>query len=385
MNSRILFVDDEPNLLSSFQRSFRKTLQFDIAEGGIEALNAFEKNGAYAVIVSDMRMPGMDGMELLEKIKERYPSTVRVMLTGNTDQQTAVDAVNRGQIFRFLNKPCAPDDLLPIIHEALERYRLNETEQNLLSTTLVECVKVLAEILGMVAPDALGRGQRLSLSMQVFARFLKLPNEWELELGALLSGVGNASLPISLYRKYYTEGNVTPAESAVIREVPRIGYTLINTIPRLHSLAEIVLYQNKFFDGGGFPADGCAGSAIPLGARMLKILSDRTDLEMDGIVKKKAYEVMISRKGVYDVGLLDKCFLCFPDFLSQTISSERRVLSLPINRLEKDQVVVSDILSSSGTVLLSAGSKISEMILQRLNNHSLLNDVQQPVLVQSAT
>src|SRR5450432_1390032 len=115
MNKRVLFVDDEPNLLASFQRSFRKLLEFDVAAGGAEALVAFERHGPYAVIVSDMRMPGIDGMELLEKIKVLYPATVRIMLTGNADQQTAVDAVNRGQIFRFINKPCAADDLLPVI------------------------------------------------------------------------------------------------------------------------------------------------------------------------------------------------------------------------------------------------------------------------------
>jgi response regulator RpfG family c-di-GMP phosphodiesterase len=383
MNNRILFVDDDPNILASFQRSFRKTFEFDTAAGGHEALTAHEKQGPYSVIVCDMRMPGMDGIEVLEEFRRRAPDTVRVMLTGNADQQTAVEAVNRGQIFRFVNKPIAPEELAPIISAALEHFKLLQVERDVLENTLTGSVKVLAEILGMVAPEALGRGQRLRDSTQRFARFIGIERTWEIELGALLSPIGYASLPPTLLRKLLGEGDFTPAETGIIRRIPRVGHELLIGIPRLQDVAEIVLYQNQHFDGEGFPADGCARDKIPLGARILKIIADRVVLEADGIVKRKALETMQLRKGVYDPALLEKSFLCFPDFLSNAISASQPVLTLAIADLKPGQIVVADINSRSGTTLLSGGSRLTEMILQRLKNYSSLGEVQEPVMVQN--
>jgi response regulator RpfG family c-di-GMP phosphodiesterase len=383
MTNRILFVDDDPNILASFQRGYRKTFEFDTAAGGHEAIACHEKQGPYAVIVCDMRMPGMDGIEVLEEFRRRAPDTIRVMLTGNADQQTAVEAVNRGQIFRFVNKPIAPEELAPIITAALDQYKLHQIERDVLENTLTGSVKVLAEILGMVAPEALGRGQRLRDSAQRFARFLGFPRTWEIELGALLSPIGYASLPPTLLRKVLGDGDYTPAEAGILRRIPRVGHELLIGIPRLKDVAEIVLYQNQHFDGEGFPADGCIGENIPLGARIIKIISDRVTLEADGIVKRKALETMQLRRGVYDPILLEKSFLCFPDFLSNALSASQPVLTLPIEELKPGQIVVSDINARSGTTLLSAGSRLTEMILQRLKNYSSLGDVKEPVLVQN--
>jgi response regulator RpfG family c-di-GMP phosphodiesterase len=383
MNNRILFVDDDPNLLASFQRAFRKTFEFDTAAGGQEALASHDKMGPYAVIVCDMRMPGMDGIEVLEEFRKRSPDTIRLMLTGNADQHTAVEAVNRGHIFRFINKPCTPEDLVPIINSALDQFKLLQIEHDVLEKTLTGSVKVLAEILGMVAPEALGRGQRLRDSAHKFAQFLGVKTTWSIELGALLSPIGYASLPPVLLRKLLGDGDYTPAEADILRRIPRVGHELLIGIPRLKEVAEIVLYQNQHFDGGGFPADGCAGDAIPLGARILKIIADRVLLEADGIVKKKALETMQLRKGVYDPSLMEKSFICFPDFLSNALSSSQPVLTLPVAELKPGQVVVSNIHSRTGSTLLSSGSRLTEMILQRLKNYSALGDVQEPVMVQN--
>ncbi len=384
MNNRILFVDDDPNLLASFQRSFRKVFDFDTAAGGVEALAINDTKGPYAVIVCDMRMPGMDGIEVLEAFRQRSPDTIRIMLTGNADQQTAVDAVNRGHIFRFINKPCPPEDLTPIVQAALEQARLVQVEHDVLEKTLTSSVKVLAEILGMVAPEALGRGQKLRDSAHRFAQFLGLKTTWHIELGALLSPIGYASLPPVMLRKLLGEGDCTPTETSILQRMPRVGYELLIGIPRLKDVAEIVLYQDQHFDGRGFPGEGCSGDAIPLGARMLKIIADRALLESDGIVKRKAHETMQLRRGVYDPALLDKCFLCFPDFLSNALSAQAPVLTVPVYALQAGQILVANITTRSGTVLLSAGSRLTDMILRRLRNYAAIGDVNEPVMVQNA-
>ena len=107
MTTRVLCVDDDSNILLGYQRALRKQFQIEVALGGAEGLAAVRNRGPYAVIVADMRMPDMNGVELLAQVREIAPDTVRMMLTGNADQQTALVAVNQGHIFRFMTKPCA--------------------------------------------------------------------------------------------------------------------------------------------------------------------------------------------------------------------------------------------------------------------------------------
>ncbi len=380
--NRILFVDDDAHLLAAFQRTLRRVFQFDVAPGGAEALEMIKTGGPYAVVVADMRMPLMDGIELLERVRELSPDTVRIMLTGNADQQTAVDAVNRGQIFRFLNKPCPTEVLQEAIHSALQRHQFLARERELLEGTLSGGVRLMAEILGAVAPDALGHGRRLRDSARVFCARIGAPEAWEIEMAALLSGIGCAAIHPALTRKIAARLELGPEERAVARRIPRIGHDLLVNIPRLQEVARIVLYQRQRYDGGGNPGDGVAGEALPLGARMLRILGDRLELESDGVVKQAAYEAMRMREGAHDPELLRRCFECFPNFLVQPIGADRPVLSLPVSELVAGLVVVSDIVSRSGAVFISAGHVLSEMMIVRLKTHAELGQVKEPVMVQ---
>jgi len=132
MLEKILFVDDEPQVLEGFRRLLQPEFQIETATSGAEALAKLEDYGPYAVVVCDMRMPEMDGLQLLRKIKTRFPDVVRVMLTGNVDQETAVKAVNEGNVFRFLNKPCDEHILSQTLHASLVMYRLDTHKDSLL-------------------------------------------------------------------------------------------------------------------------------------------------------------------------------------------------------------------------------------------------------------
>jgi response regulator RpfG family c-di-GMP phosphodiesterase len=379
---KILFVDDDPNLLAAFSRTLRKQFSFDTALGGVEAFEFLKTRGPYALAVVDMRMPGMDGIEVLEGIRVQSPNTVRMMLTGNADQQTAIDAVNRGQVFRFLNKPAPPEVLVPALEAGLERHELLRIERELLEGTLAGSIKMLTDVLGLAAPDALGRGQRLRDSIVQLARHLKMGPIWELELGALLSAIGCAAIPPSILVKNAAGTPLFTAEAGLLRRVPKIGHDLIADIPRLAGVADIVLYQQKEFNGGGFPEDSVSGAAIPPGARLLKILQDRLDLEADGVVKQRAYEVMRARVGVYDPTLLTECFACFPDFLVNALAAKHPVLRRATCDLVPGQVVVSDVVTRDGATLLTAGYRLTAAIIQRLSNFAELGEVKEPLLVQ---
>ncbi len=384
MNKKILFVDDDANLLSGFQRTLRKLYNFDIALGGEEGLAKIREHGPYAVIVADMTMPGMDGVLFLEKSRALTPGSVRLMLTGNADQQTAANAVNRGEIFRFLSKPCPPEILQPALDLALKQHELANLERELIENTLAGCVKVLTEVLGLVAPDRLGRGQRLRDSIRLLAGRTGHGPLWELELAAQLSSIGYAAIPASILNNCALHEPLTVAQQAVLRRAPQIGHDLLASIPRLEGVAKVVLYQEKNFDGSGFPADTLAGESLPAGSRLLKILNDRLELEEEGVVKQAALKTMRERRGVYDLTLLEICFACFSDFLANSISSHAVVRSLNVSELKPGQVIVSDLTTTEGLPLVTVGSRLTPMLIERLRTHAEIGSLHGHILVQDA-
>lgn len=161
MNNKILCVDDDANVLTGMQRTLRKQFEIDTAVGALAALKMMERDCPYAVIVADQQMPGMNGVEFLNLMRQKYPDTVRVMLTGNADQKTAIEAVNRGHIYQFLNKPCPPDRLVEVLTGGVKQFRMVAAERELLENTLNGSVKVLMEILSLSDPVSFGRGQTI--------------------------------------------------------------------------------------------------------------------------------------------------------------------------------------------------------------------------------
>ena len=120
--NRILFVDDEPNALQAYRRALRRVFQIETALGWREALESIRQQGPYAIVVADVRMPEMSGIELLDRIRREWPETVRIILTGNADRQTAVDAFDCGRVFCFLSKPCSSQMLTEALQAGLARY-----------------------------------------------------------------------------------------------------------------------------------------------------------------------------------------------------------------------------------------------------------------------
>src|ERR1700722_18601072 len=172
MNEKILFVDDEPNLLDGLRRLLGKEFSIETANGGEAGLNLLAESGPFAVVMSDMRMPGMNGVQFLSAVRQRWPDTVRLMLTGNSDIQTAIDAVKEGSVFRFMTKPCPENILKGAIRAALVQYGLIGAEKELLEKTLHGSVKVLTEILALVNPAAFSRASRIHHTVRHMAHHL---------------------------------------------------------------------------------------------------------------------------------------------------------------------------------------------------------------------
>src|ERR1035438_9616095 len=157
MMDKILFVDDESLALSGYQRLLHRGFDVGIALDAEQGLASIQKNGPYAVVIPDMRMPGMNGAQFLSQVRQKAPDTVRMLLTGYTDLDAAMDAVNDGNIFRFLTKPCEKDLLVKAITSGVEQYRLVRIEKDLLEKTLRGSIRVLTDVLSAASPETFGR------------------------------------------------------------------------------------------------------------------------------------------------------------------------------------------------------------------------------------
>ena len=383
MSNKVLCVDDDANILTGITRNLRKQFDIDTAVGSLAALKMIEKECPYAVIVSDMQMPGMSGVEFLNIARQKYPDTVRVMLTGNADQKTATDAVNRGQIFQFLNKPCPPEKLADVLSSGIKQYRLVTAERELLENTLNGSVKVLMEILSLSDPASFGRGQAVRDQARQVAQALQLKSTWELDLAAMLCPIGCVSLPAELNQKARSEENLTGPEKDAVARVPQVGHDLLSKIPRLESVARIVLYQNKNFDGAGFPSDAIKGDEIPIEARIIRVLADLAQLEAKKIPQFKALEQLRQHTGAYDLTVLDAVARCFElATRGQPEAAAKSPVALDFPELRPGHVLSADIVTKQDILIVGAGTKITPLILERLRNFASISGLKLPIHVE---
>ena len=292
MADRILCVDDDPNILEGYKRQLRKEFELVTAVGSEEGLRMVTEQGPFAVVVSDLQMPGMNGVEFLAKVRTHEPDTVRMLLTGNAELQAAIEAINKGQIFRFLTKPCAAEVLGGSLKAALAQYHLITAERELLEQTLSGSIRVLCEVLALVNPEAFGRSSRITRYVESIAAHLHVSELWSIKTAALLSQIGCVILPESVLKKVYRGEALTGEDSQLFNQHPFVAYDLIAKIPRMKRVAEIIKFQDKYYDGYGGPGDTQQGNTIPMEARILKVALDFDVLESAGKSKAEAFSEM---------------------------------------------------------------------------------------------
>lgn len=382
IGNQILFVDDDANVLSAYRRSLHKRYQITTCLSGDEGLEKLAKEGPFAVVVADMQMPGMNGIQFLQKAQEQSPETVRLMLTGNADQKTAADAVNQGHVFSFLTKPCPPESLEVALSNALKQHRLVMAEKELLEQTLNGAIKVLTEVLSMMDPQAFGRAERLRNEMKVIAKWFKAPRPWELELGAMLSQIGYVAVPQPVLMKWRAGLTLTGAEKDMLARVPQSGAELLQNIPRLGSVAEIVRYQQKNFDGSGYPNDGTAGEVIPIGARVLRVLNELLDADTAKRSRQEAFRKMQQAPGIFDSQVLEAVAACFDIYLDKEETEAFETDSVRVSQLLVGSMVAEDITTSEGALIVPSGTEVTPPLLQKLRNFSELSTLKEPIVIR---
>lgn len=363
MARKVLFVDDEPNVLQSIRRSLRKSFDVDTAEGGQEALDKMAANGSYAVIVSDMRMPGMNGVEFLSEAKKRAPDSVRMMLTGNADQQTAVDAVNHGDIFRFLNKPCGPEDLASALQSGIRQHELITAEKELLEQTLRGSIDALANVLALSNPEVFGSTSRSKNRIHKIVEHMKLEDNWIFESAAMLCKIGCIAVSEDLVRRKVTGHKLDAEEYAEFAEHASIGAKLVTTIPRMDEVARAIQYQEKCFDGSGYPKDSVRGEDIPLGGRMLKVVLDYDAVEASGAQMADAIERLKSKPERYDPQVL----AAFE--ASMQVDEGLVVSTVSIMQLDDSMVVAEDLKTAEGVLLIAKGQETTLSVRRHLQKY----------------
>lgn len=362
---RVLFVDDEPDLLSAVVRSLRSE-HFEVAtaSSGAGALEMLRTQGPFAVVVSDLHMPEMDGVALLRNARKLFPDTVRVLFTGQPDMERAIAAVNEGEIFRFVTKPCPRVGMALMLKSAVRQYQLVTAERVLLEETLRGSIQALTEILSLTSPLAFGRASRLRQSMNSLIAAAGIPVNWHLEVAAMLSQIGWAVLSPSTIEKIQRKEPLSDAEEQTVRRLPAVVEEILANIPRLEPVREILRYQDKHFDGSGFPIDPVAGEAIPWGARALKIVIDLDELESEGQPVSLAFDTLRGRTGRYDPAIVE----ALAEYRRGTPEAEVR--ELPLNRLAVGMVLAQDVRTSKGMLFIARGQEVTSSLLARLENLS---------------
>jgi response regulator RpfG family c-di-GMP phosphodiesterase len=265
---RVLCVDDEARVVEGLVLHLRKDYEVHTALGGDEALKSLKKMGGAAVVVSDMRMPGMDGATLLHHVMTFYPDTTRILLTGEPGRDAAMSAVNKAQIFRFLAKPCPPEKLKTAVETGVMQHRLLNAEKSILKETLIGCIKALVDVLAIANPVAFGRASRVKRLSMDFADSLRCTDYWQLDAAAMLSQIGYLSLPSQLVEKLYCGEQLTPEEKTLAAGVPGVAMELLENIPRLDPVIQILAALKWTDEQIGRLGDGTVG----LGTRVLGLV-----------------------------------------------------------------------------------------------------------------
>lgn len=373
MTEKILFVDDEPQLLQAVKRQMRKRFSIYLAEGGEEALDILKTQGPFAVIVSDMRMPGMDGLELLTQVKNIYPEVVRMMLTGNADQETAADAVNKGQVFRFLTKPCPTAVMAPALALALRHHKLIMAEKELLNETLKGAVGVMAELLTLANATAFSIGPRIKSMVLKLAGEMDLSPLWQYEVSACMSQLGCITLPSEILRKVHSGEELTAEEWETYQKHPLTAARMINQIPRLEKVTEIIMYQLTEFQAYSDEIE----DDVALGGQILKVAIDYDILRQQDLKHDEALEKMRRRKGVYNPDLLD----C----MARLKPSERKieVKNVRFKNVIAGMVADEDVVAKNGTLLIPKDQKITWSIIESLKNFVQHVGIEEPIRVRT--
>ncbi len=375
---RILCVDDEENILKAIQRSLRKRYDISTAISGKDGLELLANKGPFDVVISDMKMPEMNGATFLRHVRQGYPETVRMLLTGFADMDTVVTAVNEGYIYRFLAKPCSAAVLASAIDDAVRQHELLTSEKVLLEQTLKGSIRALTEVLALANPAAFGRGSRISQLAMLLAKELNVQDHWQVEVAAMLSQIGCITLPQETAMRWYSGSELSEVEQEMVLRMPEITQNVLKTIPRLEPVMEILTAQPVNYDGTGSEGLNLVGEDIPIGARILKICAQVEELIAKGATTGNVVDVLRAGEGLFDPVIVDAY-----ERIAPSRSAVETIRGITLQELRTGMVFTEDVKSSKGVLLVVSGQECNVSLLERIQNYNETVGLNLPMWVQN--
>jgi len=360
MNNKILCVDDEESILKGFQLNLRKDFELHLASNGVEGLEVFDREQGFALVLSDMRMPQMDGATMLSEIKKRDPEVVTVLLTGHTDFESAMSAVNEGSIFRMLSKPCPPEMLIRVLNDGLAQHDLIKSKRILLDQTLRGAVDALAQSLSTAKPLFFGRAQRVRRIANELAEMIKLEDAWRVDIASIFSQLAYISLPESVSEDVYYKKDLTSSVKEMVRKFPDDTQKLIEKIPGLEEVGEILeklAIQHRF--------ETEDGSGIRKAASILRVALDFDYYEEQGHDRSLIVQTLKSRKEEYDPEITE----CLSQLLV-VAEQKYRLEEILIRKLEIGMRLAQELRLSDGLLVASSGTDVDRQLLRVIRNYS---------------
>jgi response regulator RpfG family c-di-GMP phosphodiesterase len=416
----LLCVDDEPNILSALRRLLRPHgYQVTIANSGAQALAVMEEQ-AFDLVISDMRMPEMDGAQFLEQVKRRWPDTVRLLLTGYADVTSTVDAINKGEIYRYISKPWDDNELLLIVRQALERKALerekvrlelltarqNEELRDLnanlelkvmertvelrkahdkVKTSFLTSIKVFANLIELRGSNLAGHSRRVAdLARKIANRMALSPaDSQDVFLAGLLHDIGKIGLPDLLLVKPVPQ--MTGEELGLYRKHPVKGEQSVMALEELRGAARIVRSHHERFDGQGYP-DGLMGDSIPIGARILCVANDYDGLQIGSLsvrryTQEDAKKLIAEGKGKrYDPQVIE----AFLDIVGKVEVRDTGEIELGVADLKPGMILSRDLLSRDGVLLLAADYILDANLIRQIRDYAASENIVMHIHVRTS-
>ena len=374
MADKILFVDDEPAFLAAYQLMLPAHIESDTAVGGEQALAAIRENGPYAVVVSDMRMPGMNGVQLLARVRQDAPQTVRIMLTGCADINAAMDAVNEGNIFRFLAKPCGEDVLTKAISSGLIQYRLITAEKDLLENTLMGSIKLLTDVLAAISPEAFGKSTRVARCVRHLMDKFHIPSLWCLDAAAMLSQLGCIMLDPELIQAAYVDTHLSAENRLRFEAHPAVARDLLINVSRLEPVAWIVGQQlTREIPKNPPQVPEVPAAILTLGAKMLRVAVAFDNLRMKGVSTEEAVR-RLQYRSEFDRDLVDALADIKPE------ESKMALRQIPISELTVGMILQQNIKNHAGVLVVAKGQEVTRPLLLRLEHFSFARLIDREIM-----